>query len=85
MAFDWWCPKRNESFDRRLAGRFEDALRREVSERAALLARLGWNRKAVVKRIQDRIRWDFEMSKVPGGVWKEIPSLVDQAFPRTRK
>jgi hypothetical protein len=42
MGFDWWCPKRNESFERRLAGRFEEALRKEVAERAAMLARLGY-------------------------------------------
>ena len=85
MGFDWWCPKRNESFERRLAGRFEEAIRREVSERAALLCRLGWSREAALRRLQERVRWDFEMSRVPATVWKEIPSLVDQAFPRTAK
>lgn len=81
MGFDWWYPKRNEVFDRQLAGRFEEALRREVTERAALLARLGWSRDATVKRIQERIRWDFEMSRVPTSLWKEIPGLVERAYP----
>jgi hypothetical protein len=85
MAFDWWCPKRNDSFEKRLAGRFEEALRREVSDRAFLLARLGWPRDAALKRIQERVRWDFEMSRVPPALWKDIPSLVDQAFPKAGK
>lgn len=85
MGFDWWCPKRNESWERRLSGRFEEAIRREISERAALLARLGWSRDAALKRLQERVRWDFEMSRVPTAIWKEIPSLVDQAFPRGAK
>lgn len=81
FQFEWWVPARNEALAKRLAGRFEDGLRAEAVERANLLMRLGHGRDAVVKRLQERMKWDFEMSKVPA-LYKEIPALVDKVFRR---
>ncbi len=81
MPFDWMYPKRHETFVRKLAGRFEEMLRLEVEQRACLLKNLGYSRDAVVRRLQDRVKWDFEMSKVPP-LLKEVAGIVDRVFHR---
>jgi hypothetical protein len=81
FQFPWWCPERNEALAKRLSGRFDEMLRAEVVGRANLLLRLGHGRDAVVKRLQDRMKWDFELSKLPP-LYKEIPALVDKVFRR---
>ncbi len=84
MPFDWMSPKRNEAFVKTIAGRFDQMLRLEVEQRARLLMNLGFARDAVVKRLQDRMKWDFETSKVPP-LFKEVTSIVDRVFRREHR
>jgi len=84
MPFDWMYPKRHETFVKKIAGRFDEMLRLEVEQRARLLMNLGVTRDAVVKRLQDRVKWDFEMSKAPP-LLKEVASIVDRVFGREHR
>lgn len=84
MPFDWMIPKRNEDFVKTFEGRFEMALRAEIDQRALLLMNLGFSRDVVVKRLQDRVKWDFEMTKVPP-LFKEVASIVDRVYRRDRR
>ena len=84
MPFDWMTPERNETFAKKIAGRFEEMLRVEVEQRARLLMNLGFARDAVVKRLQDRVKWDFETSKVPA-FFKEVAAIVDRVFGREHR
>jgi hypothetical protein len=84
MPFDWMSPKRNDAFVKTLAGRFDSTLRVEVEQRARLMMNLGVARDVVVKRLQDRVKWDFEMSKVPP-LFKEVGAIVDKVFRREHR
>ncbi len=84
MPFDWMHPKKNQTFVKELSGRFEEMLRSEVEQRARLLMNLGHARDAVVKRLQERVKWDFEASKVPAFL-KDVPAIVDRVFRREQR
>lgn len=84
MPFDWMYPKRHEPFVKKISGRFEEMIRVEIEQRAHLLMNLGFTRDVVVKRLQDRVKWDFEASKLPP-LLKEVASIVDRVFRREHR
>lgn len=78
-AFDWWCPKVNPAFQARIAGRFAEAGRREIEERARLLMHLKFAPDAAARRIRDGIAWEFELSKVPAFA-AEVDAIVERVY-----
>ncbi len=81
MPFDWMHPRIPEEFAKKIAPRFEEMHLREIEQRARLLFNLRYDRKRVVRRIQDNIEWDFELSKVPA-FFEEVPRIVDRVYGR---
>lgn len=81
MPFDWMHPRIPLEFIRKIEPRFEEMHLREIEQRARLLFNLRYDRALAVRRIQDNIRWDFELSKVPTFI-EEVPRIVDQVYGR---
>jgi hypothetical protein len=78
-SFDWWCPKVNPSFQEKVAGRFAEAGRREIEERARLLMHLKFDAATAASRIRDRIAWEFELSKMPAFA-AEVDAIVERVY-----
>jgi len=81
MPFDWMCVRIPEDFAKKIEPRFEQMHLREIEQRARLLYNLRYDRKTAIRRIQDNIAWDFELSKIPS-FYKEVPRIVDRVFHR---
>ena len=59
-----------------------DAALRDLRERAAMFARLGYTEKDAAARLQSRIAWDFERSRPAGLSDAAITKLVAEAYQR---
>lgn len=81
MPFDWMYAKIPEAFLKKIEPRFEEMHLREVEQRARLLFNLQYDRERAVRRIQDNIEWDFELSKVPSFI-NDVPRIVDRVYGR---
>ncbi len=81
MPFDWMHPRIPAEFMKKIEPRFEEMHLREIEQRARLLFNLRYDRKRAVRRIQDNIEWDFELSRVPD-FFKEVPRIVDRVYGR---
>lgn len=81
FQFEWWCSSVPKEFQKKLSTRFEEAGRAEIEYRARLFHNLGTPRDRAVRRIQDNVAWDFELSKIPAFA-KEIPAIVDRVYQR---
>ncbi len=53
---------------------------RDLRDRAALLARLGYSAAAAVSRLQARVAWDFDPSSRHGGPHARPAALADAAI-----
>jgi hypothetical protein len=79
MPFDWYCPKTNPAFQKKLAGRFEESALAEIEQRAHLLLNLRFPREAAVARIQRNIAWEFELTTLPKFAGK-VREIVDRVY-----
>jgi hypothetical protein len=81
MPFDWYKVKIPEDFKKKIEVRFVEMHLREIIERARLLFNLHYPKEMAIKRIQDNIAWDFELSKVPS-FYNDVPAIVERIYSR---
>lgn len=81
MPFDWMRPKIPEAFRRKIAPRFEEMHLKEIEQRARLLFNLRYDKNRTIRRIQDNIAWDFELSEIPD-FYEEVPRIVERVYGR---
>ncbi len=79
MPFDWYHPIIPKTFQEKIKDRFHEAYIAETRFRARLFFNLGYSRQYAVKRIQENLAWEFELSKVPG-FYDEIPKVVSEVY-----
>ena len=81
MPFDWYHSKRVTPPQQAHAR--QAMYRRELSERAAMLRRLGYDRKAAQQRLLANADWDFEVGPGKNAVSAdEIDKILDEAYSR---
>lgn len=81
MPFDWLHPKKSVAFAEKISGRFAEMHVREIEQRARLLNNLKFDRDRSIRRIQDNIAWEFELSVIPS-FYKDVPTIVDRVYRR---
>lgn len=81
MPFQWLHPKIPEDFRKKIEPRFREMHLREIEQRARLLFNLRYDRERAIKRIQQNIEWDFELSQVPDFI-NEVPHIVNRIYGR---
>ncbi len=79
MTFDWMQPKVNPSFAKKLTTRFQEAALVELEQRAKILHNLHFPKAQTTKKLQARVAWEFELSKIPAFA-KKIPAIVDKIY-----
>lgn len=81
MSFPWLTSNRSGSpagADRRA-----DQALRDLRDRAALFARLGYTAAAATTRLQARVAWDYESTQRPTGLTDSaIAQLVTETYQR---
>jgi len=77
-------PKIPTEFTKKIANRFNEVGIAEIESRALLLHGLKYPKERAIKRIQDNITWEFELSKVPA-FYKEITAIVDRVYKHESK
>jgi len=82
--FDWMEPGIPADFTKKMASRFNETGIAEIECRARLLHGLKYPKDRAIKRIQDNIAWDFELSKLPA-FYKEIGAIVDRVYKHESK
>jgi hypothetical protein len=77
--FDWMVAKRNPELARAQQARREAMYRVELEERAALLARLGYEKDAARARLRANLSWDFPSAGGPldGAA---VDAIVERVF-----
>ena len=60
---------------------YEQSVRRELEERAALMCRLNYRKELASQRLRAYLRWEYERNP-PVPFLKEIDKLVDRVFKR---
>lgn len=81
MPFDWLEPRVGEVVRRREPERTMEAHRREITDRAAVLMRLGYDAAHAEGRCRRNVEWEFELQRRPA-VAEEIDTLVRSVFAR---
>ena len=87
MPIDWMEPKRNPAYAKTLAAKREAMYRGELTDRAALLHRLGHARASVRARLAANFGWDFEETPGPiaaGELDAVLDAIIDREFGATR-
>lgn len=79
MPFDWMHPKIPEEFKKKIENRFYEMHMREIEQRARLLCNLKYEKERAIKRIQDNIAWEFELSRLPD-FYDEVPKVVERVY-----
>lgn len=80
MSFDWLTPNVlvDNAAERRKAHQMYE---RELTERSALLFRLGFNKKEIKLRLKSNVRWDFELHEQPEHL-RKIDKIVNDVVSR---
>jgi hypothetical protein len=79
MPFDWYHPNIPERFQEKIQDRFHQAYIAETRFRARLFLNLGYTKEYAIKRIQENLAWEFELSSIPG-FYDEIPAVVAEVY-----
>ena len=84
MPFDWMEPKIPDDFKEKIKPRFREMHLREIEQRARLLFNLRYDKERAIRRIQNNIAWDFELSRIPD-FYDEVPKIVERVYARRSK
>lgn len=79
MPFIWMKPKIPDAFKQKIANRFREMHIREIEQRARLLFNLQYDKDHAIRRIQERIAWEFELSSIPD-FYYEVPEIVERVY-----
>lgn len=78
MPFEWYHPDVPPAYTvapEKASKMYAD----ELSERAALLLRLGYSQEEAVSRLRGNVRWDFELHEAPA-VAGAVEGIVSRVY-----
>ena len=79
MPFTWYHVRSNDLTNAPAVAK--EAYEREMSERAALLQRLGYAIEEAKARVRANVRWDFELHDQPGHL-ERVDEIVERVYAR---
>ena len=86
MPFDYLESNVSERFEEVLRPHARDAHVRALRDRAAMLARFGYSREDVVRRLEQNVEWDYDLwAKRMPDFYAEIPRIVEEVFQKVRR